>query len=78
MYYKIEVNAGASEEFLKRTGTDSFTASVKVKAEQNQANRRLLGLLKREFPGRRMIVRIVSGHHSPHKIVSIEEAVEAR
>ena len=72
MYIKIEVTAGARTENLKKISSDTFVVSVKEKAEQNQANRRVLELVRQEFGEKNLIVKIVSGHHSPHKIISIE------
>lgn len=72
MYIKIETVTEAKEEFVKKTGTDSFIVSVREKAEQNLANRRVLELIRREFGGAGVIAKIVSGHRSPHKILSVE------
>ena len=73
MYLKVEVIAGAKEESIKKTGSDSFAVCVREKAEQNMANRRVLELIRREFGGQRVIVKIISGHHSPNKILSVEK-----
>ncbi len=72
MYIKVEVLAGAKAERVEKTGPDSFVITVRQKAEQNAANRRVLELIRAEFGGGRSIVRIVSGHHSLHKILSVE------
>lgn len=72
MYIKVEVNAGAKTEVIRKTGDDSFDISVREKAERNQANRRVLELIRQQFSGKRVIAKIVSGHHSPSKIISIE------
>lgn len=73
MYIKVEVIAGTKEEYVKKTGSDSFVISVREKAEQNMANRRVLELVRGEFGGRGVMVKIVSGHHSPRKILSVEK-----
>jgi len=74
MYIKVEVVAGAKEEILRKTSSDSFIISVREKAERNAANRRVLELIQREFGGKRMTVKIISGHHSSRKIISIDNA----
>lgn len=72
MYLKISVVTEAKEESVKKTGSDSFDICVREKAEQNQANKRVLELIRAQFGGKAGAIRIVSGHHSPHKIVSVE------
>jgi len=73
MYIKVEVIAGAKKEYVQKTGSDSFVISVREKAEQNSANRRVLELIRQEFGERGVVVKIVSGHHSPRKILSVEK-----
>lgn len=73
MYVKVRVTAGAKKESVLRIGENRFDIAVKEKAEQNQANRRVMEIIAREFTIRKGGVRIVSGHHSPSKIISIEE-----
>lgn len=72
MYIKVEVLVGAKEEYVKKTGSDSFVISVREKAEQNSANRRVLELIRRELGGRGVLIKIISGHHSPRKILGVE------
>lgn len=74
MYVKIEVAAGAREESVKKTGADSFLVSVREKAERNLANRRVAKLIREYFGGAggRVAVKIVSGHRSPRKILTVE------
>ncbi len=83
MYIKIEVTAGAKSETVEKVAPDLFRISVREKAERNMANRRVLELVRREFGrtppkpsaterGRGVLAKIISGHHSPHKIVSID------
>lgn len=72
MYIKIRVTTNAKEETVIKKDNETFLVSVKQKAERNMANRRVIELIAREFsiaPGK---VRIVSGHHSPGKILSVD------
>lgn len=69
MYIKIKVTPDAKVERLERLSEDSWKIWVKVPAENNAANSRVLELVRGEYPN--TSVRIVSGHHSPSKIVSI-------
>jgi uncharacterized protein YggU (UPF0235/DUF167 family) len=72
MYIKIEVLADAKIELVEKRGDDSYFMSVKEKAEQSMANRRVLELIRQEFGNKGVIAKIISGHHSPHKIISVE------
>ena len=71
MYIKVKIKADAKKELTERVSSDHFEISVKEKAENNRANERLLEIMRSEFPN--SIIRIISGHHSPSKILSIEE-----
>jgi uncharacterized protein YggU (UPF0235/DUF167 family) len=71
MYVHVKVHAGAKKEDFVKLSETQFKISVKEKAEQNMANRRVIELVASEFglpPGK---VRIVSGHHSPSKILVV-------
>lgn len=72
MYIKITVVTGAKEEMLTKTGEDSFDVSVREKPEQNMANKRVLELIRQAFGEEAGQIRIVSGHHSPNKIISVD------
>lgn len=72
MYLKISVVTEAKEESVVKTGSDSFDISVREKPEQNQANKRVLELIRGHFKGKAGVIRIINGHHSPHKIISVD------
>lgn len=72
MYIKVRVSAKAREERVEKKGEDHFNIWVKEPAEMNLANRRVLGLVAREFNLPQGKVRIISGHHSPSKILSVD------
>lgn len=70
MYIKIKVTPDAREEKVEKIADDSLKIWVKVPAENNAANSRVLELVRELYPNQS--VKIISGHHSPSKIVSIE------
>ena len=70
MYLKVDVTAEAREEKLTVISKDHLEISVREKAERNEANRRVLDLVKRHFKATR--VRLVSGHHSSGKIINVD------
>jgi uncharacterized protein YggU (UPF0235/DUF167 family) len=69
MYLKIRVVPDAKKEKVEKVSDDTYHVWVQVPAENNAANARVLELLRVEYPN--LPSRIVSGHHSPSKIVSI-------
>lgn len=73
MYIKVRVSAGAKKELLTKVADDSFLVSVKEPAEQNLANKRVLDIIAEHFGVSARAIRIVSGHHSPGKILSIPD-----
>ena len=64
---------GARKESFVVKAEDSFLVSVKEPAEQNLANKRVLELLAAHFGCAAKQIRIISGHHSPGKILSIPD-----
>jgi len=70
MYIKIRVIAGSRKEEIVEKSTDSFVFKLKEPAERNLANKRVLELLHEKYPNKD--IRIINGHHSPSKLVSID------
>lgn len=73
MYIRVRVNADAKKESFAQVAEDSFLVSVKDPAEQNLANKRVLELIALHFGITSKQIRIISGHHSPGKILSIPD-----
>lgn len=70
MYIKVQVIPESKEETVSEKG-EVLYVSVRDKAAQGAANRRMLQLVQAKFgPGKRL--RIVSGHHFPHKLISTD------
>lgn len=69
MYVKIKVVPDSKNEKVEKLKDDEYRMWVKVPAENNLANARVTELVREMFPG--TSIRIVSGHHSPSKILSI-------
>ncbi|MFZ2205048.1 MAG: DUF167 domain-containing protein [Minisyncoccia bacterium] len=72
MYIKIIVISGAKKEKIIEKSKDHFDVSVKEKAEKNMANKRAIELLSLHFKVPTAKVRIVNGHHHPHKLLVID------
>jgi uncharacterized protein YggU (UPF0235/DUF167 family) len=79
MYIRVSVRTDAGVEFVKKESDNSYLIAVKVSPERGLANERVVELLRDHLSinspskGRRLVIRIASGHHSPHKLISIEE-----
>lgn len=72
MYIKVKVTTGAKREKIVKKSDDHFEMSVKEPAERNLANKKIVELLRDYFKVYNSI-RIVSGHHSPSKIISLDK-----
>lgn len=72
MYIKVRVQAAAKEEKIIKKSDNTFLVWVKEPAERNMANRKVMELVARELTCMPRHIRIVSGHHSPSKILSVE------
>jgi uncharacterized protein (TIGR00251 family) len=72
MYIKIKVFAEQKQDKLVEKSKDSFDVYVKEAREDGHANKKVLEILKKHFKVYNDI-RIVNGHHSPSKIISLEK-----
>ena len=69
MYLKIKVVPDAREEKIEKLKENEYRIWTKMPAENNLANTRVLEIIRDEYPNQ--TVRLVSGHHSPSKILAI-------
>ncbi len=74
MYIKVKVTPGAGKETIAVLSDDLFRISVKVPAERNMANARVIEMLREYYGGKATHIRIVSGHHSGSKIFDVQMA----
>ncbi len=70
MLIKLRVKTDARKESVAQTSADHFEVSVKEPAERNAANDRILEIFRARFPMK--AIRLIKGHHSPSKILSVE------
>ncbi len=71
MLIHVKVSAGEKREKFEEISDTRFVISVKEKAERNMANRRVMAILAGHFKVPERSVRVISGHHSPSKIIEI-------
>ena len=71
MYIRVEVSPGAKTDSIKKIADNRYQVKVRAKAERNLANQRILVLLAAELglPPKRL--RIINGHQTPHKLISV-------
>lgn len=71
MYIHIKAKTEATKEEVVKISADHYEISVREPAKRNLANRRILTIISGLFPGK--LVRIINGHHSSGKLVSVED-----
>lgn len=71
MYIKVRVNAGVKRENIVKKSENSYVLNVKEKAERNMANKRVCEIIATLYSLPIKSVRIINGHQSPSKILSI-------
>lgn len=74
MYIRVRVTAGAKNESFMSESATHFQVAVREKAEQNMANKRVRELVSEHFAVPIGRVRIVNGHMSPSKLLSVDDA----
>jgi uncharacterized protein YggU (UPF0235/DUF167 family) len=72
IYIKVIVTTGAKKEKISVKRADHFEISVKEKAERNMANKKIIELLASYFKVPINKVRIINGHHHPHKLLVVD------
>lgn len=76
MYVRVVVYPKAKREEIACTAPLRYTVSVKEVAAQNLANTRVRELIAQEFHTTVSQVRIISGHQSSRKILSVPDDSE--
>ncbi len=71
MLIHVKVHADSKEDVVIQKTDTSYDVHVREPAEQNRANSRMLDLMSRQFIVPRTRIKIVTGHHSPSKILEI-------
>jgi len=73
MYIKVKVVPNSKKEKVEKKKDDHYLIYVKEKAERNMANNRVCELISNLFEVPRSLVKIISGHQSSSKILSIRD-----
>ena len=70
MYIKLRVITNTKTESIEKKSDDIYILKIREKAERNMANDRILEIFRKLFP--KKSVKLISGHTSPSKILSID------
>ncbi len=73
MYIKVVAKTGMKKESIFKKSEDHFLISVKEKAKNNMANKKIIEILAIYFKVPKGKIRIVNGHHHPHKLLVVDE-----
>ena len=76
MYIRVNVIAEAKKESVKEMGDNRLEIAVREPAERNMANKRVTELVAFYCHVLPKAVRLINGHHSPHKLFSVHELRE--
>ncbi len=73
MYVRVSVYPSAKKEDVSQTGENRYEIKVKEPAERNLANARVIELIGSLYEVSPKSIRIISGHHSSRKILSLAD-----
>ncbi|MEK7552137.1 MAG: DUF167 domain-containing protein [Patescibacteria group bacterium] len=75
MHIKVKVFTESNKEAIERISADKFECHLKEKPQNNAANKKLLSIIAEYLGLPENKIKIVKGHHSPSKILSVEQTV---
>lgn len=70
MYIKVKVRTKMKREEIKKVKSDHYDISLREEAKNNKANDRILEIFRGIYLN--VQIKIISGHHSPSKILSVD------
>lgn len=74
MYIRAEVYPGSKKVLIKKKLKENdWLITVKEPAERNLANKKIKELIAEVYGVRAKDLRIIAGHHSTRKILSLDE-----
>lgn len=73
MYVVVWASPGAKKERVLEREDGSLDIAVKEPAERNLANTRIRELVAKHYGAQSKSARIISGHRSGKKVISIEQ-----
>lgn len=71
MYIRVHANPGSRKERVMKIDDTTYQIAVKEPAERNMANIRIREILSEEFAVPISEVKIITGHRSSTKLISV-------
>ena len=71
MLFHVKIEPESKEDSVTQKNKTSFLVKVRDEAKENKANYKMLSLLARHLKIEKNKLRIITGHHSPSKILEI-------
>jgi len=71
MRVRVRIYPDKKKEVVTEVGEHNFEMKLKAPAERNLANKRMRELISEWYNVKVGKVKIITGHHSPHKIVEV-------
>ena len=71
MYIRVKVKTSAVKEKIEKINEDNYNISTREPAERNMANNRVCEMIAFLLKVDKKAVRIINGHHSHSKLLSI-------
>lgn len=71
MYIHVKAKTEAGKEEVIKVSADHYEIAVREPAKRNEANKRIIEIVRKLFSGRN--VKIVNGHHSRSKLIVVED-----
>ncbi len=71
MFVEVQAVASARSECVTELANGTLIISVRERAKQNRANRRIIALIAKRYGVGTSAVAIVTGHRSRRKLLSI-------
>ncbi len=71
MYIHVKAKTEAGKEEVIKVSADHYEIAVREPAKRNEANKRIVEIVRKLFSGRN--VKIVNGHHSRSKLLTVED-----
>ena|SRR3989338_8120280 len=77
MYIRVDVTPESKENTVTKLTSEKFLITVKTKAEHNLANKQALALLANSLKIPVARLRIINGHHTRRKLISVLDQTPA-
>lgn len=78
MYIRVRVFPGAKKQKVTKLEEHSYELVLREPAERNLANHKVREVIAQEYKVEKSRVRIVTGHHSPAKILELTQVTSEK